>query len=295
MALPNWSVADSRAGVLTLRLTGASGSVWRFLLVSDAHLDSIHCDRQRFFEDMERAKALGAVVLFNGDLFDAMQGRADPRRSMDDLREEYRRDDYYDFVVEDVARLLAPYAGQIALVGTGNHESKVRKFQGTDLVERLVYALRKEHRSPVVSGGYKGWVRLQVVRSDGRMVQTVVLRYAHSAGGGNAPVTRGVIQTNRQSVYVVDADVVWNGHNHQGFLLPVARERLSTKGRVYRDVVWFVRTPGYKDEFTQRVGGWAVEKGGGPTPMGAALLTVRLERDKARRWQVRTNIEMWVR
>ena len=291
----NWEVADSKAGVLTLRLKGgASGTVWRFLLVSDAHLDSIRCNREQFFADMERAKALGAVVLFNGDTFDAMQGRADPRRSMDDLREEYRRDDYYDFVVEDVARLLAPYARQIALIGQGNHESKVRQYQGTDLVQRLVYALRKEHNSPAQAGGYKGWVRLQVERTDGRMVDTAVIRYAHSAGGGNAPVTRGAIQTNRQAVYIVDADVVWNGHNHQGYLLPIARERLSTRGVVHRDVVWFVRTPGYKDEFVRQTTGWAVERGGGPTPLGSALLTVRLERERSR-WVLRTDVEMWVR
>jgi hypothetical protein len=56
-----------------------------------------------------------------------MQGRFDPRRDMDELRPEYRRNDYYDFVVRDAADFLEPYANNIALISDGNHELAVLK------------------------------------------------------------------------------------------------------------------------------------------------------------------------
>jgi len=48
--------------------------------------------------------------VFGGDWFDAMQGKFDPRRNMDELRPEYRTEKYFDVVVESSAEFLKPYA-----------------------------------------------------------------------------------------------------------------------------------------------------------------------------------------
>ncbi len=236
------------------------------LLMSDNHHDSIYCNRDLETEHLEEAKKRNARVFIFGDFFDAMQGRFDPRRSMDELRKEYRRDDYYDFVVRDTVAFLKPYAEIIQLVCDGNHELAVRKNANTDLVERLVYSMRVEHKSSVIHGGYGGWIRFITPKGF-----SLRLKYFHGAGM-EAPVTRGVIQTNRQAVYLPDADIVVNGHNHNAYYVPISRERLSDSGKQYTDIQHHVRIPGYKQSYGDGSGGWEVTRGGVPKPIGAVWL-----------------------
>jgi hypothetical protein len=42
-----------------------------------------------------------------------------------------------------------------------------------------------------------------------------------------------MMQNNRQAVYLADADIVWNGHNHNEYITNNKRERLSNKGVLY--------------------------------------------------------------
>ncbi len=100
------------------------------------------------------------------------------------------------------------------------------------------------------------------------------VKYFHGAGG-EAPVTRGVIQTARQAVYLPDANVVLNGHNHHQYVIPIARERLSNKGRHYSDIQYHVRTPGYKQDYGDGTKGWNVERGGVPKPIGAVWMILK--------------------
>lgn len=39
---------------------------------------------------------------------------------------------------------------------------------------------------------------------------------------------------------------------------------------VRKDLVWFVRIPGYKDEYADGSGGFHIEQGRDPRPVGAA-------------------------
>jgi hypothetical protein len=107
---------------------------------------------------------------------------------------------------------------------------------------------------------------------NGTTRQSINLKMMHGSGG-SAPVTKGVIDTARQGPWLPDADIVWNGHNHQGYIVPIARERLTASGRVSTDIVWHVRTPGYKREWGDGTSGFAVERlKGGPSPLGAVWL-----------------------
>lgn len=243
------------------------------LLRSDVHWDSTHCERELVLKHMKMAQEKNGLILDGGDLMDAMQGRFDPRRSYDDIRPEYLKDNkYYDNIVEDVAESHAPYAPNMLLLARGNHETAVTKNANTDLTDRVAERLRSKHGSDVYAGGYGGWVRFVFLRA-GRYMTTVKLRYFHGAGGA-APVTKGVIQTNRQGVFMVDADIIWNGHNHQSYQLPTKRERMSVQGRIYFDMLWHIRTPGYKNEYQEGEGGWAIEKGGDPRPFGGAFINL---------------------
>ena len=190
---------------------------------------------------------------------------------MKELRPEYRRDDYYDFVVKDVGDAHAPYADRILMLGRGNHETSVLKNSNTDLIDRLAFYMNTTTGSHIMTGGYGGWIRFMFTHSGVTPDSSLKLKYFHGAGS-EAPVTRGVIQTNRQAVYLPDADIVLNGHNHNNYYVPISRERISNKGTLFFDIQHHIRVPGYKSEYADGSGGWAVERGGIPKPNGAAWM-----------------------
>ena len=250
-----------------------------FMLTSDEHYDSVACNRRRFKQDMETAKQRNALILRFGDFFDAMQGKFDPRRSMDDLRPEFRRSDYYDFVVMDAANYLEPYAKQHLLFGLGNHETGVIRNANTNLTDRLIHELN--HRGgDILPGSYGGWVRF-MFKASGRAQCSLKLYYYHGKGG-SAPVTKGTIDTARQAAYLPDADIVVNGHNHNAYWLPVARRRLSNKGVEYNDACHFIRTPGYKQPILARHG-FDIEKLTTPKPIGCVWMRLFFEGGKIRK------------
>ena len=252
--------------VTTVRINNikAGWEQW-FLLMSDNHHDSIYCNRELEKQHLEEARKRNARVFIFGDFFDAMQGRFDPRRSMDELRPEYRRADYYDVVIKDTAEFFKPYSDLLDMISDGNHELAVLKNSNTNLADRLVFSLN-EKGANIIHGGYGGWIIFRL-DTTGKGGQSMNLKYFHGAGG-EAPVTRGAIQTNRQAVFLPDADVVVNGHNHQSYYIPISRERISQMGKQYMDIQHHVRIPGYKQDYGDGTCGWNVTKGGVPKPIG---------------------------
>ena len=266
--------------VLTIREDAPSGWEQYVLLMSDNHHDSPLCDRKLEEKHLKEARAKGAWILQAGDLFDAMQGRKDPRSSYDNLDPALKGDDYLDRLVRFNGDFLAPYADNLLMIGRGNHETSALKHYGVDLTSNLVYRLRSEYGSQVTAGGYGGWVRF-LFTMDKTKRASLNLKYFHGAGG-SAPVTRGVIATNRQAVYLPDADIVWNGHNHEGYVTMIQRERISNAGKLFQDVQWHVRTPGYMNGYRDGSSGWAVESGMAPTPLGCVWLRLFREGDRIR-------------
>ena len=244
------------------------------MLSSDRHHDNLMCDRKLEKQHLDLAKERGALILDFGDLFCAMQGKYDPRADMAQIRPEDVGTDYLDRIVQHAADDYAPYADNWLLIGEGNHETNITHRHGTSLISNLTHRMNTLHGAHVYSGGYGGWVQLFFVVHHTKR-QSLRLKYHHGAGGGG-PVTKGVIQTNRQAVYLPDADVVVNGHTHDAWWLPVARERLNQAGVVSRDLMQFVRTPGYKDEYADGSGGFHIEKWGAPKPLGCVWMRLWL-------------------
>ena len=269
----NTSLTDN---VLTVRLDGI-GAGWQqyVMLVSDQHHDSPYCNRKLEKAHLDKALQRNALIFMGGDTFDAMQGKHDPRASYDHLDPALLKKNYFDAVIKFNAEFYKPYAKNIVMIGNGNHESSVLQHHSTSLVDRLVQELNTAGGNIHV-GGFGGWVRFMLKISTHNM--SLNMKYYHGAGG-ESPVTRGVIQTARQAVYLPDADIVWNGHNHNEYVLPIPRERLSGKGKLYKDVCWFIRTPGYNDEYGDGSKGWAVEKGLAPKSMGCVWLRLYCEDD----------------
>ena len=269
-------VTHNSGNVMTLYVEDVyAGWELNLLCTSDRHHDSVHCDRDLELKHLQQAKEKGAFIIDVGDLFDAMQGKFDPRRTYSDMRPEYKKDDYLDAIVKDAAEFYGPFADRFLMMGRGNHDQSVLKNCGTDPLGNLVHRLNSDYGGHVQAGGYGGWIRV-CCTAYGTQRESVLIKYFHGAGGGG-PVTRGVIQTNRQAVYLPDADVVLNGHTHDAWYVPIERERLTDAGEVRNDIQHHVRTPTYNDDYRDGSGGWFVETGKAPRPRGGVWL--RLTRD----------------
>lgn len=276
----NRGIVHNSGNVATLYISNIYDGWEQWLLfTSDRHHDSVDCDRAREIEHLEKAKARDAFIVDVGDLYDAMQGKYDPRRTYSNLRPEYKVDAYLDEIVSEAADFYGPYVKNILVLGRGNHEKGVLKHCGTDLTSNLVHCLNSKYGGHIQAGGFGGWVRiLCTVNKVSRI--GIKVKYFHGAGGSQAPVTRGVIQTNRQAVYLPDADVVVNGHSHDSWYVPITRERISKDGKIYQDIQHHIRTSSYKDEYGDGSGGFHVENGRPPKPLGAVW--VRLYVDQSR-------------
>ncbi len=242
---------------------------FELLCLSDIHWDNRFCDRRHLKECLDEALKRGAYIIENGDGFCAMQGKYDPRSSKEALRPEHCRDDYLDALVETRAEFLEPYAKNLILLGDGNHETNIKKRHGVDLNQQLASRLR-QFGSPVACQGYTGWVRFLLDRA-GQRKRLVMFR--HHGAGGNSPVTRGVLDVNRLRSYV-DADMYWVGHKHKEWALWDEKLSLSEAGRIHKDPYCVFMTPGFKDEWGDGQGGYAVEKGMAPSLRGGAWLTI---------------------
>ncbi len=240
---------------------------------SDNHHDALSCNQELERLHLEEALERSAWIIQTGDLVDAMQGKFDPRRDYDDLRPELKGANYYDRVVKYAADFLEPYAKNILILADGNHELAVLKNANTNMTDRILSHLNERTGSTIVHGGYGGWVRF-LFEVNGTPQGSIKLKYFHGSGG-EAPVTRGAIQTARQAVFLPDADIIVNGHSHNSYHIPISRERISNKGRQYFDLQHHIRVPGYNQSYGDGTHGWEVTRGGVPKPIGCAWVRLR--------------------
>lgn len=266
--MPPFRIERTGPTVITVRHKGvAAGWEQWYLLRSDAHHDNAHCDQELERRHLEEAKERGAGILDFGDLFCAMQGKWDRRANPAELRPELRGARYLDDLVNYCAAFYQPYAAHWILLANGNHEQSIQHHHETHLTERLAERLRAAGGQPEV-GTYQGWVRFMFDRGGRR--SSHALRYTHGYGGGG-PVTKDLIQANRQLAYTEGADILVSGHTHDAWEVTQRRETLTPQGRTaYRDVS-IIKCGGYKDEFGAG-NGYAARKGHAPKPLGAYWL-----------------------
>lgn len=255
--------------VTTLNIRYKKNLNQRILLTADRHWDNPKSNQDLQLQHLEDAVRDDAYIIDFGDLFCAMQGKWDKRKNKDALRVEHKVDNYFDALVDTATEFFEPYANFFLRISPGNHESSILNRHETDLTTRLVNALNQAKGSNIHRGGYSGWVIFNF--DNGKEQNQVKLWYIHGYGGGG-PVTKGVIQTNRQAVYIPDADIIVNGHTHDNWAFYIPRSRITQSGKQYQDEQLHLRLPTYKDEYGDGVGGWHVERGGPPKSMGAMWL-----------------------
>jgi hypothetical protein len=246
------------------------GEFW-YLLSSDGHWDNPDCDREMMKRHLKECRERGAVWLHFGDFYCAMQGKYDKRSDKSKIRPEHQTPKYLDSLVSTAADWLSEFSDVPKIMGLGNHETAILKNHETNLIERLIERLNANGAPNAWMAGYGGWVKFQFRRVEER--QSINLKYHHGHGGGG-PVTKGVIQSQRQAVYLPDADVVISGHVHEQYTIAYVRERLTDNGKIKLDEQWHVRTPTYKDEYKDGYGGYHIENGRPPKPVGAYWMKV---------------------
>ena len=154
-----------------------------------------------------------------------MQGRGDNRRNKSDVRPEHNNGRYLDSIVETAVEWWTPYAEILTVIGYGNHETSVIKFQETDLLQRFVDLLNLKCGSKVHTGGYGGWILINQ-KFYSNVCMTTKLKYFHGSGGGGV-VTKGAINQTRALEMYEDFDVFAMGHIHENSARNDVREFIN--------------------------------------------------------------------
>lgn len=260
-----WTVERADETVTAIRIDCDRAKSWEqwVLLTSDVHYDNPLCNRQLYKRHLDQALERNAPNLDFGDFFCAMQGRTDPRHEKGHVLPENHTGDYFGSLARGSYEFLSPYRSILALRGKGNHESKILKHNEIDLTRALADKLN-DNGGNVQVGGYRGWVIFRLIGGNHR--QTVRMYYTHGSGG-SAPVTKGVIRTNRRAAYV-DADIIVGGHIHESWAMEMCRVGVNDSGREVVNDQLHLCVPTYKEEFTNLGDGFHHEKEGPPKPLG---------------------------
>lgn len=258
-----------------ISITYDQPEAFHVLLASDIHWDNPHCDRDMFIRHLEKVKALGGTAIIAGDFFDVMAGFSDKRRSKELLRKEYLTGNYLQDVVFDAREQLLPYRGHIAVMGKGNHEQTIRKYQEVDIMKWLTYELKREG-SPVIDRGYQGFVKIVFRRPEGGKVRSIMLFFHHGKYGG--VVSKGAQGVARHGLILPDAEIVMTGHTHDAWYIEQSKYHvLANNEVVIREQLHF-KCPTYKQEFLS-ASGFGPERIVMPKPMGAWMLHLTPGRD----------------
>ena len=265
----SWATEQTNATTATIRIDLERNKEWQqwVLCSADRHFDNPKSNINMQKRHLDMAIERKALVLDVGDMFCAMQGKFDPRSRKGDTKPENEKEDYLDSLVDSGEKLFGPYASLFAVIGTGNHESKILSRLGTDLTGRIVKRLNNLG-SKVLQGGYRGWVRLVFSSGMGKPQKTFNIYYTHGSNS-NAPVTKGILRTARRGVVFPDADILLSGHIHESWAFPLYRSRLSQRGDEYTDKQLHIQLPTYKEEFQGVNGGYHHENERPPKPIGA--------------------------
>jgi hypothetical protein len=247
----------------------------KLAMLSDIHWDNPHCDRVQLKAHLDYCVKENIPIMINGDFFCFMQGKYDPRRSKGDIRPEHNKVNYIDAVIEDCVSWWKPYAHLLTVIGYGNHETAIIKNLETDPLQRFVDLLNHTYKTQVFTGGYGGWLIVNVNKSWG--TSKVNVKYYHGSGGGGL-VTKGAINLTRALEMYEGMDVFTMGHIHENSARNDVREGVnfhSMKGhRIDHQNIHLMLTGTYKDEYEDGFGGYHIEKGRPIKPIGGRILNI---------------------
>lgn len=243
----------------------------RVLLTSDRHWDHPDSDLDLQKKHLDEALEIGAPVIDIGDLFCVMQGKGDKRGSKASIRPEHQTDSYFDSVVDTAVEWFRPYKDILTVVADGNHNTSVKRFHEVDILRRFCSDIG------CYQGGYRGFIRFQFESSVSQMRSSNIMYYTHGSGG-NSPVTKGTIRTNRRNAMIENADIIVSGHIHNSWLMETPIISLNQANRIVEKNRIHIQIPTYKRGLGDLSEGWENEKEFPPSPVGGWWLEFRFDR-----------------
>ena len=255
-----------------ISLTGKTAEI---AVLSDIHWDNPHCDRKLLKKHLDYCKENNIPVVIIGDLFCLMQGRGDNRRNKSDILPEHNNAFYLDSIVDTAVEWFTPYADILTVIGYGNHETGIIKYQETDLLKRFVDMMNLKNNSNIQTGGYGGWITYHLsFRSTS--VAVFKHKYFHGSGGGGV-VTKGALNLTRALEIYENMELFTMGHIHENSSRNDVRESLEYYNGVYKirqKAIHHCITGTYKEEYDDGAAGWHIERGAPPKPLGGRIVTL---------------------
>lgn len=252
----------------------------KIAMLSDIHWDNPKCDWDLLKRDLDYCKTNDIPVMVNGDFFCLMQGRGDRRGNKSDIRPEHNNSKYLDSIVETAVQFFTPYADILTVIGYGNHETAIIKWQETDILQRFVDLLNYKCGTQIQTGGYGGWIIVRQELGFGSE-SSFKIKYFHGSGGGGV-VTKGALNLTRALEMYEDFDVFSMGHIHENAARNDARDTVNYSPKIgYRHEqkqIHMMLTGTYKEEYEDGSKGWHVERGAPVKPTGGRILVFESER-----------------
>jgi UDP-2,3-diacylglucosamine pyrophosphatase LpxH len=259
------------------------GNTAEIAILSDIHWDNPKCDRKLLKTHLDYCKKNSIPIVIIGDFFCLMQGRGDNRRNKSDILPEHNNAHYLDSIVETAVEWWSPYAHLIAVIGYGNHETAIIKFQETDILKRFVKLINLKNNTDIKVGGYGGWIvyTLKIGKNEkSKKTASFKHKYYHGSGGGGI-VTKGALNLTRALEMYEGMDLFTMGHIHENASRNDVREDLeyrSNNGYVLRHKsIHHCITGTYKEEYEDGSKGWHVERGAPPKPLGGRIITLSVK------------------
>lgn len=264
-----------------LKIKGTHAKV---AMLSDLHWDNPKCNWQLLKKDLDYCVKESIPIHINGDMFCLMQGQGDRRKNKSDIRPEHNNSKYLDSIVETAVEWWSPYSHLLTVIGYGNHETAIIKWQETDILSRFVKLLNLKNHTNVQVGGYGGWFIVNQTLKESPLgkpsTKSMKVRYFHGSGGGGV-VTKGALNLTRALEMYEDFDVFSMGHIHENAARNDARDSIVQGQDAYRQVqrqIHMMITGTYKEEYGDGSKGWHVERGAPIKPVGGRIMTIDYKR-----------------
>jgi hypothetical protein len=238
------------------RFPAKEGKSIRWFLASDLHIGHVCCDVRRIQREFTRALELGAKILVNGDVFDAVttgDKRYTPGQTVSRIADAK---DALAATVDLGFEILAPFANSIRVIGVGNHEESWIKFRQSDPVAWLIERLSTHSGQHIRHGGISGYIvsLLDIPSGKGKPLTLSHRLLYHHGIGGDSPVTKGTIDINRRSV-AFSYDAVTFGHKHNRLVMDDVYVDVRPNGRIVFKPRVAIQTGSYFRNIKQGVQG----------------------------------------
>lgn len=198
---------------LKKRTSLGKDEVYRQFFCSDLHIGSDTFNHREFKRKMDWARDMNARVAMIGDIGEFIVRQDMKRYSPSGIKSHIATvDPQLDAFFEEGADVLSPYADIIDIFTYGNHEASIIKYHGIDPLKNLAMRIFQRTGININIGGYRGAIFHKFDMSTKFSINHVT--YYYHGAGGNAPVTKGMIDFNRlRNNYLADLFVTAHKHH----------------------------------------------------------------------------------